>query len=170
MKWFYGRCWFYESWWYQSPFYFVLIYFMFVVSQSCLCIRIFKFYGNQPRSAIDSLLDYTSANEFTQALLLGGMISVGSNYMSPIICSIWCASISCFALTRCILMLRSVMLSLLPATMIFHTDTETMVHLWFSSHAFLKPHINTTNMTINQQRRENTVLPHFPSISNNISA
>ena len=52
---------------------------------------------------MDFLLDSTSANEFNQALLITGMMLVGSIYISLIICSIQKLNISCFALTRYIL-------------------------------------------------------------------
>ena len=52
---------------------------------------------------MDFLLDSTSANEFNQALLITGMMLVGSIYTSLIICSIQKLNISCFALTRYIL-------------------------------------------------------------------
>ena len=66
------------------------------ITQSCLCIRRFWFYGNQPFSAMFYLFYSTLENEFTQDLWICGMISVGGISMSPIICSIWCVSMSCF--------------------------------------------------------------------------
>ena len=64
------------------------ISFMVIASRSCLCVRIFLLYGNQPYSEMDFLLGSTSTNDFTLAVLIIGMISVGIYYMSPIICSI----------------------------------------------------------------------------------
>ena len=100
INWLYVRCWFCKSWWHQCKFFSVSISCMVVVSQSCLCIIIFWLYWNQPRSVMALLLGSTSTNDFTLALLIIGMISVGIYYMSPIICSIWKLSISCFALKR----------------------------------------------------------------------
>ena len=72
----------------NASFFSVSISFMVILSKSCLCIRIFQLYGNQPRSRMDFLLDSNSDNYFTQSLLVIGMISVESNSISPIICSI----------------------------------------------------------------------------------
>ena len=64
----------------------VLMSLMVIISRSCSCIRILRLYGNQPCSAMDFLLGSTSENEFYQALLIMGMMSVGINSISPIIC------------------------------------------------------------------------------------
>ena len=64
----------------------VSISYMVIVSRSCLCVRIFRLYGNQPHSAMAFLFDYTSENDFTQALLIMGIISLDSNSISPITC------------------------------------------------------------------------------------
>ena len=112
---------------------------MIIVAWSCLCIRRFLLFGNQLCSAMDFLLDYTSENEFTQALLISGIISVGSISMSPIICSIRYVSISWFALTRCILYFPFCYVE----SHTNHNDVpyetpKTTVHLWFSSHVYFK--------------------------------
>ena len=108
-----------------NPLFFTLsISFMVIVAQSFLCIRRFWLYGNQPCSEIHFLMDSTSDNEFTQALLISGIISVVISSISPIIWSIWCVSISCFTLRRLVFMFSSVLLILLPDTMMCHTEHQ----------------------------------------------
>ena len=135
MNLFYGRCWIYESWWHQSPFFIKFNIIHGNITKSCLCIIIFWFYGNQPRPAMFYLFYSTSGNEFTQDLLISGMISVVSISMSPIICLIWCVSMSCFFLTRWILHVPFCYVE----SPTCHNDVpyrkpKTTVHLWFSSH------------------------------------
>ena len=103
-------------------FFLVSISLMAIVSQSFLYIRRFWFYGNQPFSAINCLLDSTPEDEFNQALLISGIISVGISFISPTICLIQCVSISCFVFRYEFCILCSVLFSLLPDTMMFYTE------------------------------------------------
>ena len=110
----------------QCTFFLASTSFMVIGSWSCLRRRRFWLYGNQPHSAMGFLLGYTSVNAFYQVLLTTGIISVGSNSISPIIYSILKVSISCFDLNIYIyiFMFRSVLLSLLLATMMFHKEHQ----------------------------------------------
>ena len=136
---FFEICWLYEIWWHQCTFLSVSIYFMVIVSQSCLCIRRVRLHLNQLSSAVAFLLDYNSENNFTQAVSIMGMISVGRNYISPIKCSTRKVIILCIALTREILYITFCY----AVSHTCHNDVsqgtpKTTVHLWCSKPMYFK--------------------------------
>ena len=85
------------------------------------------------------LLDSTSVNDFNRALLITGMMLVGSIYISLIICSIQKLNIACFALTRYIMYVPFCSAdSLTCYNNVPQGTPKTTVRLWFLSHMYCK--------------------------------
>ena len=80
--------------------------------------------GKPTVSAINLSWILLQQMNFHKALFIMGIISIGSNSISPIMCSIRKLIISCFASPVYIFMFRYFLLSLLLATMVFNKEHQ----------------------------------------------